>query len=182
MIPQSHLDLLQELGADGNPHSMRTLTAHLIGTAELLERWGNAEPICTAGLFHSIYGTEYYKRQTADLSLRPMISARIGERAEELAWLFCACDRLALPRLAATGDRRLTGRLLVEPVVLSDETLRALAEIEIANALEQCPPGPLASVELRTRWAQRWASFEGWLTPGAWAAFQSWCRGEESAA
>lgn len=181
MIPPSHLELLHELGADGNPHSMRTLTAHLVGTAALLERWGNPEPICAAGLFHSIYGTEYYRRQTADLALRPMIAARIGPEAEELAWLFCACDRMALPRLTATGERLLPGRLLPEPVPISEATLRALAEIEIANVLEQVPPGPLASVELRAKLAGRWASFDGWLTPGAWAAFQSWCQGQAGA-
>ena len=172
----AHLDLLHALGADDNPHTMRTLTAHLVGTAELLAAWGNPEPVCTAGLFHSIYGTQYYKRQTAGLDKRQMIASHIGAEAEELAWLFCACDRMELPRLAATGERALTGRLLPEPVLLSERTLAALAEIEIANVLEQLPPSASASDEQRARYAQRWAPFEGFLSPGAWAAFRAWCR------
>lgn len=172
---QAHLDLLHALGADDNPHTMRTLTAHLVGTAELLAAWGNPEPVCVAGLFHSIYGTQYYVRQTAGLDKRRMIADQIGVEAEELAWLFCACDRMELPRLAATGERLLTGRLLPEPVLLSDPTLAALAEIEIANALEQLPPSEQASEERRSRIAQRWAPFEGLLSPGAWSAFRAWC-------
>ena len=40
------------------------------------------------GLFHSIYGTQYYKVQSADLADRKRIAEVIGPQAEELAFLF----------------------------------------------------------------------------------------------
>ena len=62
MIEQKHLDLLLELNADENPHSGGELLDHLRGTHDFLAAWGNDQPVCLGGLFHSIYGTQSYKR------------------------------------------------------------------------------------------------------------------------
>ena len=49
------------------------------------------EDVCFAGLFHSIYGTKYFRHETT--SDRNSIRKLIGERAERLAWKFCELDR-----------------------------------------------------------------------------------------
>ena len=49
--------LIERAHADAVKHSGRSLYDHLCGTHALLEQWGNCEPVCTAGLFHSLYGT-----------------------------------------------------------------------------------------------------------------------------
>src|SRR5438046_271693 len=44
--------------ADQTPHVNSNLFAHLEATCELLREWGNAAPLCLAGLCHAVYGTD----------------------------------------------------------------------------------------------------------------------------
>ena len=55
------IEYLKSIGCDKLPHSNRTLLEHLIGTTQLLKNLGRSEIEQKAGLFHSIYGTEYYR-------------------------------------------------------------------------------------------------------------------------
>jgi len=121
MIRDEHKQfLLGPASAGKTRHSGSTLYAHLSGTHKLLEDWGNSEDVCTAGLFHSIYGTWRFKHQSWPLTDRATIKKLIGEDAEHLAYIFCTTDR---PR-AFFG-------------VESDGLLRSLREIEAANLIEQ---------------------------------------------
>ena len=52
---QASHDFLMELGADRVMHSGRSLYRHLCGVDAILQAWGQAENICKAGLFHSVY-------------------------------------------------------------------------------------------------------------------------------
>ena len=61
------LDLLIDLNTDSLSHSHGTLIDHLQQTYELLKQWENPQYVCLAGLFHSIYGTQIYKKQTLGL-------------------------------------------------------------------------------------------------------------------
>src|SRR5262245_17544247 len=92
MIDPKFMTALVQLGADEKEHSHRSFRDHLKGTHDLLESWGNPIEVCLAGLFHSIYGTVIFKNQTVEISNRSVIQNLIGEEAEELAYLFCACD------------------------------------------------------------------------------------------
>jgi hypothetical protein len=138
MIEQVYLDLLLDLSTNESSHSKgRSLLEHLKGTYELLEQWGNPTDVCVGGLFHSIYGTQYYKVQSADLADREHIASVIGSRAEELAFLFCTTDRVGF---FAEADK--LAPLLVDTrsktsVPVTPETLDALIEIEVANFIEQ---------------------------------------------
>jgi hypothetical protein len=90
----------------------------------LLRGWGAREPVCLAGLFHSIYGTVHFRHQSWPLSDRATIVNVIGDEAENLAYLFCTIDRpRVLVEKAAAGSRA---------AVLLD-----LLEIEAANLLDQ---------------------------------------------
>jgi hypothetical protein len=81
MIEQKYLDLLRELSTDEKSHSDdRSLFEHLKGTHELLEKWDNPKDVCIGGLFHSIYGTQYYKVQSAELADRKHIAEVIGRQ------------------------------------------------------------------------------------------------------
>jgi hypothetical protein len=112
--------LIERAHADAVKHSGRSLYDHLCGTHALLEQWGNREPVCTAGLFHSLYGTNRFRHKSWPLTDRATIRDLIGERAEELAYFFCTRDRPW--EFFTTPDT---------PI------LRALREIEAANLLEQ---------------------------------------------
>jgi hypothetical protein len=140
MIEQKYLDLLRELSTDESSHSGRTLLEHLAKTHDLLEKWENPKDVCVGGLFHSIYGTEYYKIESADLSDRKRIAAVIGARAEDLAFLFCTTDRTGFFKEADKRGPVLIDRKTEMTVRVSVATLAALMEIEVANYIEQFNP------------------------------------------
>lgn len=159
MKPQLINDLIR-LGTGESEHSGRSLLNHLQGVYDLLEQWGNPVETCLAGLFHSIYGTAYYKKKTVALNQRGNIKDLIGARAEELAYLFCACDRKHFLRnFTAPGVYTLKDLFREAEITISDDTFKALVEIAFANLLEQLPrinPPPDKQI-LRNL-------FEGWKT------------------
>jgi hypothetical protein len=130
MIDEAHKQfLLGPAGADKIKHSGRTLYDHLVGTHDLLEAWGNREPVCVAGAFHSVYGTKHFKHQAWPIADRATIRKLIGPEAELLAYIFCVADR---PKaFLAAFDGFLTP---------------SLREIETANLVEQGS---------KSRWLQR---------------------------
>ncbi|WP_144264586.1 DUF6817 domain-containing protein [Polaromonas sp. C04] len=180
------MHLLQRSGALQAAHSGRTLFDHLLGTYSLLEDWRQPTAVCLAGLFHSIYGTNAFQRQSLAPDQRPELQAAIGREAEALAWLFCAIDRpgailqalrkgQADAELAARCDR---AGLTRAPLCATSQQIQALAEIETANLIEQgswgsalrelyCTaidrPGALsasATAALREGWARQLAEQE----------------------
>ena len=62
--------------------------------------WDQSPAVCRAGLFHSVYGTQYFQQRHVELGERDVIRALLGDEAEELAFLFCAMDRRELTRVA----------------------------------------------------------------------------------
>lgn len=105
-------------------HSGRKLLDHLLGTHDLLNKWGNNDDVCKAGLFHSIYGTNKFRTKAWPLTDRETIRDLIGARSEWLVFLFCTLDR---PSDFFQEDDFLE----------YTDALRDLREIEAANLLEQ---------------------------------------------
>lgn len=134
-----------EAGADKTRHSGRSLFDHLVGTHDLLQRWGNREEVCNAGLFHSIYGTRHFKTMSWPLENRHVIRELIGREAEWLAYLFCAAARpsafLEASKVDAPHIGIVTDHFRNVELVLTPEELRDLREIEVANLLEQGSKG-----------------------------------------
>ena len=87
-------DYFQQVGATDVAHSTKSYLAHAIGVYNDLKEWGCSEEIARVGLFHSIYGTELFQGFTLPLDKRDEIRELIGERAERIAWLNCAMDRV----------------------------------------------------------------------------------------
>ena len=131
--------LLEELDAHVTSHSRRTLLEHLKGTHDLLAQWGNPAWLCTAGLFHSIYGTYIFDRKSADLSMRARIREVIGARAEELVFVFCVCDRRRFYDHLGESRIRVRDAVHARDLELDRQSLAALIEIEVANVVEQVP-------------------------------------------
>jgi hypothetical protein len=134
-----HIELLTELGAHVTSHSRRTLLEHLRGTHELLEGWGNPPHVCTAGLFHSVYGTYIFDKRSADMSMRERIRDVIGDRAEWLVYVFCVTDRRCFYDHLDESRLRLRDIVHERDLSLDRDTLAALIEIEVANMIEQIP-------------------------------------------
>jgi hypothetical protein len=134
-----HIALLEELGAHVTSHSRRTLMAHLQGTRDLLAEWGNPPAICTAGLFHSIYGTYAFVKRSADLSMRAKIRNCLGSQAESLVFFFCVTDRRCFYEHLGASEFQLRDIVNDCDLTLDRDTLAALIEIEVANVVEQIP-------------------------------------------
>lgn len=133
MINEAHRRfLLDQTMASSMRHSAslrypgRTLYLHLVGTHALLEAWGRPERVCHGGLFHSIYGTNKFRKWAWPISDRQPIQDLIGEPAERLAYIFALSNR---PLVWCDGRSARFD--------LSDEDLRDLREIEAANLMEQ---------------------------------------------
>ena len=135
-----HLGLLDELRTDDSPHSKRTLRTHLLGTLQYLRDWGLDEPVAVAGLFHSIYGTQSYTRQSTSLDDRHEMRARMGERAERLAWQFCVADPGGFFYEVDKRSPRLWNHIEHRLFETTAEDLKDLIDVEIANLIQQVDP------------------------------------------
>ena len=172
-ISQENLELLDALGTGENPHSRRTLRDHLIGTYELLVDWGNDSQVALGGLFHSIYGTQVYLIRSTDLSNRSKIASVIGERAEELAYLFCVTDRQGFFYEAGKSDPALWSYVNHQLIGTTNETLRDLIEIEIANVIEQVDTDQPVKPQAVSRFKHLLTRGKPFMTPNAGTAFES---------
>jgi SM-20-related protein len=139
---EDKFQFLARFGADGVGHSGRALLDHLKATADMLAAWGEEAAVCDAGLFHSVYGTETFRRAILSVDRRAELAAVIGQRAERLAHLFGAMTKRSFfLAVSPRGPGELTlldGRQ--EPVARSE--LKDLAHIFAANWLEQFPRMP----------------------------------------
>lgn len=162
------VEFLRTLGADRVRHSGRAFLEHLIGTARLLEAWGADDDVCKAGLFHSVYGTEFFREAVVSLSDRALVRERLGARAERLAYLFCAFDRRSLFAAIGRGepyavDLRADG----ERIGISPRELIDLVAIIWSNALEQLDP-KRQSADVRTRSWRAIETCRPFLPAAAW--------------
>lgn len=133
----SQFAALQTLGAGEFIHLNGSLADHLYGTATLLQDWGADPVLIQAGLFHAAYGTAGYGEALVPLGLRNAIADLIGSGAEELVYLYCACNRaLYYPRLGTPLQARLPDRFSDSERRLSDWQIAALCELTAANETE----------------------------------------------
>ena len=103
-------------------HLDTTLFDHLWGTYSILKKQNKPEYLCLAGLFHSIYATEYFKFNTT--YTRNEVKDLIGEQAEILVYEFCNIS----PR---------TNKLIERSGNWSDQLYADLLDLEFVNAIEQ---------------------------------------------
>ena len=170
VIPEPYLKFLDELSTDDKPHSGRTLRDHLVGTYEMLADWGCPEHVCTAGLFHSIYGTASYRNASTTFAKRDAVRAVIGADAEELAYLFCIADRRGFFYETNSAQPRVWDRLAEALIETTPQRIDELLDVEAANLIEQIdiekvPPQAVGNFK------QMLARAEGHMAAPAFAAF-----------
>jgi hypothetical protein len=134
------VSLLQSLGAGGTGHSDDNLLAHLVHTYLLLRSWGCGEAVATAGLFHSIYGTEDFREATLRLEDRPLLRQILGADAEAIAYHYCVCSKRQLHEGLASGPPyRVVDARRNEQIELGAQLFRDLILLDLANEIEQQP-------------------------------------------
>ena len=118
-----YIEYLISVGADQIPHRNSDLLTHSKNVSDMLRAYGRPEGEQVAGLFHSVYGTEF--QQYKITIPRDTIRSFIGEYSESIVNLFCTLnDRV---------HTILYGKGLKDPI---KETLRWL---EYCNIKEQDP-------------------------------------------
>ena len=118
-------------------HITGDLRKHLRGTFERLEAWGRPEELCVAGLFHAVYGTFGLGDALLGVERRPEVIAIIGGRAEEIVYLYAACDRpYFYPRLVRDDQPQYLDRFTSAVSSLTDEALGSFCELTLANELD----------------------------------------------
>lgn len=99
------MEMLHGLGFGELEHDSHVpFLSHLVGTQRVLREWGADAELCDAGLFHSVYGTEYFDAATD--AGRTEVREIIGIRAERLAWLWCTIRRDTIDPPAGTATHR----------------------------------------------------------------------------
>ena len=85
-----YAEYLKSLGMDKVPHRDSDLLSHSLRVSGMLWQYNRPHEEVIAGLFHSIYGTEYqmYRIKVT----RQEIQNLIGEKSEYIANLFCTLD------------------------------------------------------------------------------------------
>lgn len=139
------IKFLESLGLNDVRHSRSTFFDHLVSTGSLLREWGCPEPVYLAGLFHAIYGTEGFRYDNIRSLARETVRSVIGPDAERIAWLYgiatgdslgSQITLLSAP-IISNSKHRLTHRLTGEDMWCERSELLAIADIALANALEQ---------------------------------------------
>jgi hypothetical protein len=88
---EKFINFLLEKNCQNILHSHSNFLNHLIGTFNILKKWKQPEHLCIAGMFHNIYGNNYFN---PDLNVsRKEIKNLIGDTSEELVYKFVNCDR-----------------------------------------------------------------------------------------
>ncbi len=138
MQPEHKAYLLAH-GAGNTAHSGHTLWQHLVGVHNILQTSKFPEYLCLAGLFHSVYGTQVFKKVTVDKSQRVQVQALLGEQAENLVMAFCELPR---PKLFETTlqqgiDPLADWMLQLDTNYDKQQFLADLLALECANLAEQ---------------------------------------------
>jgi hypothetical protein len=168
---------LKALGVGEFTHLNGSLESHLHGTHKLLRQWGNPEFVCDAGLYHASYGTQPMKKlglahKEFVESDRPHIQKIIGIEAENLVYLYAACDRdYVYPQIGA--DRlQYRDRFTKAECILPPDTLSRLLEITLANELEICLKDSGFMQQNRTWFVQLFDRVRGLVSVSAFNYYQ----------
>lgn len=134
------IEFLIVRGAADHCHSRASLIEHLDATRKILASWGASPALCTAGLFHSVYGTQSFESAVADLEDRQVVREVIGPESEEIAYLFSIMSPDSFEEnFARSSSFRLQNRTTGEWSEIDHEMLVALCNLSAANWLEQLP-------------------------------------------
>jgi hypothetical protein len=165
---------LESLGAAAYDHKNGNLHAHLLGTYQLLRNWGADKALSDAGLYHSVYSTEGFRQTMVKLDLRSDIAAIIGEEAEAMVYLYCACDReFVYSNFGNRGEVGFRDRFTNEEFVMSAQQASAFCELTVANELELMSLNEAYRVKHRVALLALFDRMKGYLSQQAIEAYRS---------
>ncbi|MEU8658427.1 DUF6817 domain-containing protein [Actinoplanes philippinensis] len=139
---------LRERGTETIQHPGGTLYAHLCRVRDRLAALGHDADVQAAGLTHAAYGTDGFDLALLFWRERDTLRELVGPNAEELVYLYGACDRdRSWPGLAAT--HRITDRFTGGAVRLADWQITPFVDLSIVNELDVLEHDPALLAEHR---------------------------------
>ena len=96
-----YIEYLNSVGAAKIPHRESDLLTHSRNVSDMLRDYGRPVDEQVAGLFHSVYGTEF--QQYKITIPRDTIASLIGEYSESIVNLFCTLNDRAHSILYCKG-------------------------------------------------------------------------------
>ncbi|MGC4782528.1 DUF6817 domain-containing protein [Micromonospora zamorensis] len=132
---------LRRHGAEQIAHPGGNLYAHLCRVSERLAVLGCRSDVQVAGLTHAVYGTDGFDLALLDRADRAVLRDLIGADAEELVYLYGACDReRSWRKLAQTGQ--VFDRFAHQVRTPDAAQLRSLVGLSIVNELDVIEQDP----------------------------------------
>lgn len=126
---------LRRQGAERIAHPGGNLYAHLCRVSERLAVLGCGTDVQTAGLTHAVYGTDGFDLALLDHADRAVLRDLVGADAEEIVYLYGACDRdRSWRQLAQTGQ--VFDRFVGQVRTPDPARLRSLVDLSIVNELD----------------------------------------------
>lgn len=132
---------LRRQGAEQIAHPGGNLYAHLCRVSERLAVLGCARDVQAAGLTHAVYGTDGFDVTLVDRADRAVLRDLVGADAEELVYLYGACDRgRSWQELTRTGE--VFDRFARQVRTPGETQLRSLVDLSIVNELDVIEQDP----------------------------------------
>ncbi|MET8832472.1 DUF6817 domain-containing protein [Micromonospora sp. NPDC004540] len=149
---------LRRHGAEQIAHPGGNLYAHLCRVSERLAVLGCSGEVQAAGLTHAVYGTDGFDLALLDRDNRAVLRDLVGADAEELVYLYGACDRRRSWReLAQTGQ--VFDRFVRQVRTPDAAQLRSLMDLSIVNELDVIEQDPAVANRHRTYFRELFASW-----------------------
>lgn len=128
---------LSKLDAGDFKHLSGSLEDHLNKTRDLLSDWAASDELKDAGLYHAAYGTAGFESAMVDTSQRIKVVEIIGERAENIVYTYCACDRtIVWPFVDGSHSVKFRDRFEDQTGLLEGQELKDFCELTIANEVQ----------------------------------------------
>jgi hypothetical protein len=149
---------LRRHGAEQIAHPGGNLYAHLCRVSERLAVLGCSSEVQAAGLTHAVYGTDGFDLALLDRADRAVLRDLVGADAEEIVYLYGACDRSRSWReLATTGQ--VFDRFVRQVRTPNAAQLRSLMDLSIVNELDVIEHDPAVADRHGTYFRELFASW-----------------------
>ncbi|MEU0552746.1 DUF6817 domain-containing protein [Dactylosporangium maewongense] len=150
---------LRDHGAESIEHPGGTLYSHLCRVEQRLAAVGAAPHVRLAGLTHAAYSTDGFDLALIVWTDRDLLRSVIGLEAEELVYLYGACDRdRTWPDLVTNST--VHDRFIGQERVLEPRHIGPFVDLSIVNELDVIEQNPALLVkhgdyfrDLFARWA-----------------------------
>lgn len=127
---------LANKGATNIRHIRGSLLDHLTRVEETLKKWDAPEHVQLAGLFHSVFGTDHFKKELLEEADMEQVRLLIGEKAAHLVSLFSGIERFSFSSKRIPGSYSVFNKDTKTVIPLTKEETSELLHILLANAID----------------------------------------------